>query len=70
MSESPRVDCTVQAGMFEVKGRQFSASFMDWSLPEHQRIVQGRMIEILKAHGGEMHFTEYLKEYNRRFPNG
>jgi hypothetical protein len=61
-----RKDCTVEVNSINVSGKTFSQSYIDWNLP----LFQKRMIQILKDHGGEIHYQEFLKEYKRRHGDG
>ena len=61
-----RKDCTVEVNSINVSGKAFSQSYIDWNLP----LFQKRMVQILKEHGREMHYFEFLKEYRRRYENG
>lgn len=58
-----RKDCTVEFNSINVAGKAFSQSYIDWNLP----LFEKRMIKILKEHGGELHISEFMKEYRRRY---
>lgn len=61
-----RKDCTVEVNTINIQARVLSQSYIDWNFP----LFQKRMIQILKDHGGEMHYSEFLKEYKRRYGDG
>jgi hypothetical protein len=65
-----RVDCTVEVKCLNALGNQFSQSYFDWNVPGGQRVLMQRMLSILRDHGGEMHYFDFMKEYKRRYPNG
>ena len=59
-----RKDCTVEVNSINVQGKAFSQSYIDWNLPLYMK----RMIQILKEKDGQqMHYSEFLKEYKRRY---
>lgn len=58
---SERVDCTVKVACINAFGRAFSNSFIDWSLPKHQRAI----LKILKANGGQIHIHEFMRQWDR-----
>jgi hypothetical protein len=61
-----RKDCTVEVNILSINGKAFSQSYIDWNLP----LFQKRMIQIIRESGGQMHYSEFLKEYRRRYGNG
>ena len=61
-----RKDCTVEVNRINVQGKAFSQSYIDWNLPLYMK----RMIQILKDHNNQIHYSEFLKEYKRRYGDG
>ena len=61
-----RKDCTVEVNSINVKGTAFSQSYIDGNLS----LFEQRLIKILREHGGEMHYVDFMREYRRRYENG
>ena len=58
---SERVDCTVEVNCIKAIARPFSQSYIDWSLPKHQKAI----IKILKANGGQIHIQEFMRQWDQ-----
>lgn len=56
-----RKDCTVEVECINAFGRVYSDSYIDWSLPKHQK----QILRILKANGGQMHIHEFMRQWDR-----
>ena len=62
-----RQDCTVRVDLVKAYGRDYTDSYVEWSMPDG---LKKRMLTILRAHRGQIHFFDFLKEYTRRYLNG
>jgi hypothetical protein len=62
-----RKDCTVEVNTIVAKGHAYTTSYFDWNMPNAQKIFMQRVLKILKDNGGQMHYFDFMKEYNRRY---